>query len=303
MNLRRIVLLVGLVLLGILQCFSTIQNISDCGQSLISTNSLFLLNQSINDSGGTCIWLGTDEDDSILDCQGFNITDLGGTTYGIRVDSNVENITIRNCNVYGFTRGMFTGGSMIEVYNSTFFNTQLELELNNVILRNSLLNNVLLELNDGLSNSTFDKLTFENDSNIQMSNVVNSTFTNLDLRNLSSPLFMYSESDNNNFYNVSISDLFFLSGSTNNSFVNSSFDSSISSSNWSQTLNFFENNSYVSSIINGSGCIITAQPEVICDTGIWSIMSLVTNQPTTSSLFPFLSLYSVVMFLGLYFLL
>lgn len=296
-------LVFGVVLFGLNLGYSSTQNISDCGQSLISTNSLFLLNQSINGSGGTCIQFGTSEDNSTLDCQGFNITDLGGTVHGIRVDSNVENVTIRNCNVYGFARGMLSQGSTVEVYNSTFFNTQLNLEFNDIIFRDSLLNNVILELNDGLSNSTFDKLIFENDSNIQMSNVVNSTFSNLDLRNLSSPLFMYAESDNNNFYNVSISDLFFLSGSVNNFFFNSSFDSLISSSNWSQSLNFFENNSYATGIVNESGCIIDAQPELICDTGVWSIMSLVTNQPTASSLFPFLSLYSVVMFLGLYFLL
>ena len=118
---KKILLFFGLIVSCLNLGFSTIQNISDCGQSLISTNSLFLLNQSINDSGGTCIWFGTSNDNSTLDCQGFNMTDLGGTLYGIRVDSNVENITIRNCNVYGFTRGMFTRGSMIEVYNSTFF--------------------------------------------------------------------------------------------------------------------------------------------------------------------------------------
>ena len=190
-----------------------------------------------------------------------------------------------------------TGNSNI-IENSTFTDGFIILQGNNA----SFLYNQVYDLgfffrssisgNDIVADSLFSNVS------VNFQNTFNNTFENIS--------GFYNVSFTNSYYNqlknISNVEVVFQTMSQNNTFSTSSINN-ITSFNWSQTPNFFENNSYAQGIVNSSGCIIAAQPEIICDTGSWSVFSpIVSTPPSTGSLFPVFGLVNILIIFGSLFL-
>jgi parallel beta-helix repeat protein len=59
------------------------------------------------EGGDACIKINSS--DVVFDCQGYNVSDagVGGTTYGIAIDPSLDNVTVRNCQLSGYTYGLW----------------------------------------------------------------------------------------------------------------------------------------------------------------------------------------------------
>ena len=91
-------LVFALLLFPALQNAAT--NVSACG-TLNTAGTTYTMNQSINNTGVTCITIGAQN--ITFDCQGFSIT--GNNTTGIYgIYSSYSNTTIKNCiiSAYGY---------------------------------------------------------------------------------------------------------------------------------------------------------------------------------------------------------
>jgi parallel beta-helix repeat protein len=122
-NLQLMLLLLHLLLFTSLQ--NAVTNVSACGGSINSAGTTYTLNQSINNTGATCISIGASN--IIFDCQGFSISgNNSSNTYGIY--SSQLNTTIRNCNISNFEAGIYYNGST----NGTIQNVNSSTTTNNV---------------------------------------------------------------------------------------------------------------------------------------------------------------------------
>ena len=306
----------GLVVLSFVSSYAD-QNITSCG-AVITTVDNYFLNQSINTSSGTCIEFQAGASGSTLNCQGFSINNTGSASIGVRILSS--NFVIEHCNINYFTTNLVTSGNSNNVNNissiGVFLGNTLQVTGNSNVIENSTFTDgfIILQGNNAsfLYNQVYD-LDFFFRSSISGNDIVaNSLFSNVSVyfQNTLNNTFenisgFYNVSFTNSYYNqlknISNVEVVFQTMSQNNTFSASSINN-ISSFNWSQTPNFFENNSYAQDIVNSSGCIIAAQPEVICDTGSWSVFSpVVVSTSSTASLFPQNSLFSIIITLALLF--
>ena len=293
------------------------QNITSCGTVINSVDNYFL-NQSINTSSGNCIEFQVGASGSTLNCQGFSINNSGSASMGVRILSS--NFIIEHCDINFFTTNLATSSNSIKINNissrGVFLGNTLQVTGNSNIIENSTFTDgfIILQGNNAsfLYNQVYD-LGFFFRSSISGNDIVaDSLFSNVSVnfQNTFNNTFenisgFYNVSFTNSYYNqlknISNVEVVFQTMSQNNTFSTSSINN-ITSFNWSQTPNFFENNSYVQGIINSSGCIIAAQPEIICDTGSWYVFSpVVVSTSSTSSLFPLNSFSSIILTLALLF--
>ena len=177
-------------------------NITDCTE--LNTSGYYILNNSIS-ATGTCLDI---KNDSInLDCRGYNINGTG-TGNGINI-SRYDNITIKNCGIYNFTRGISSESS----FNRFYFSF-----INNTIKNNSNFG-ILLAGNGGIYNSSFidniiehqgsygiiipslaDTIIFKN-NNIKY----NHGGISFPVAGINNSNFEFNNISNNNLYGVSIS--------------------------------------------------------------------------------------------------
>ena len=113
------------------------QETSACGS--ISESTILINNVS---SSGNCFSISTDN--IILNCDGFAITGAGGTGTGVNIE-DVNNITIENCFIQGFLRGMdFNNGTNSTARNNTMFNNTRGFDMRgNVDLKSAIENNTI----------------------------------------------------------------------------------------------------------------------------------------------------------------
>ena len=334
---NRLLLLFGLVILSFVSSYAD-QNITSCG-TVIATVDNYFLNQSLNTTSGNCIVFQAAASGSTLNCQGFELRDYGSAAHGLIVDANnmiLSNCIIRDFNNFNvdistdnitFQNTTLLNGvsDFSGVDNSRFINNTLNYEIlrfgrnnnlfsNNTILNDSIINfislpsfsnftdsffsNSVLSLNVNTQNNNFINLVMIN-STIEQPGIFN-TITQNSFENITGNVDLTARNlYNNTFTNVDFDYIQLLANTVqNNTYLNSSINN-ITSFNWSQTPNFFENNSYAQGIVNSSGCIIAAQPEVICDTGSWSVFSpVVVSNSSTASLFPVFGLVNSILLLG-----
>lgn len=92
--------------------------LSACGTAL-SANTVYTLNQTINNSGATCLTISATN--VTINCAGYSI--LGGNntaTYGIRITSTGNSSTIGNCTISGYENAIFyDDGGAGYLHNST----------------------------------------------------------------------------------------------------------------------------------------------------------------------------------------
>ena len=209
---------------------AAITNVSSCG-TLNTQGETYTLNQSIN-STGTCIIIGND--DIVLDCLGYNITGDGdGTDYGVSV-TNQNNITIKNCNIDNFDKGIYFKDSDNHslVYNVLDNNTNQGIYLDNSSFNNITNNtaknslfNYGIQFLDNCNNNTIANNNINNNggsaislgdshNNTVLSNVLNNNdrgfnlifssssniFTDNNISNTSLDISIYN-TPNNEFYN------------------------------------------------------------------------------------------------------
>ena len=334
---NRVLLLLGIVVLSFVSSYAD-QNITSCG-AVITTVDNYFLNQSINASSGDCIEFQASASGSTLNCQGFELRDYGSSAHGLIVDANnmilsnciigdfnTFNVDISTDNITFQNTTLLNGVSDFSgVDNSRFINNTLNYEIlrfgrnnnlfsNNTILNDSIINfislpsfsnftdsffsNSVLSLNVNTENNNFINLVMIN-STIEQPGIFN-TITQNSFENITGNVDLTARNlYNNTFTNVDFDYIQLLANTVQNNTFSASSINNISSFNWSQTPNFFENNSYAQGIVNSSGCIIAAQPEVICDTGSWSVFSpVVSSTSSTSSLFPVFGLVNIIILLG-----
>ncbi len=117
-------------------------NVSSCADDPNSAGE-WRLNQSINTTG-SC--LGILDNNIVLDCQNFNISGSGGVSSGI-YSSYLSNVTIKNCNIDNFFRGIHFAGisnsivSNVNVYDTTYGilleESSTSNSISNVFIKNS----------------------------------------------------------------------------------------------------------------------------------------------------------------------
>jgi hypothetical protein len=163
---KKIILILTILIISIIN-INAYTNISTC--QTISSAGEYILNQSILNHGNTdCITLNAL--DIILDCKGLTIDGTQNiySPYpsGISITSNF--ITIKNCNISDFHKGISIEGENIQIDNSSIFNTTLGLLIgsssSNVTLSN-------ININESSSNG------------IRINNAYNSTFENITISN------------------------------------------------------------------------------------------------------------------------
>ena len=334
---NRVLLLLGLVILSIVSSYAD-QNITSCGTVINSVDNYFL-NQSINTSSGNCIEFQVGASGSTFNCQGFDLRDYGSAAHGLIVDANnmvLSNCIIRDFNTFNvdisadnitFQNTTLLNGvsDFSGVDNSRFINNTLNYEHlrfgrnNNLFSNNTILNDSIIDFISTPSFSNFTDSFFSNsvlslDANTQNNNFINLVMVNSTIEQLG----IFNTITQNTFENITGNVNLTARNLFNNTFTNVDFDyiqivntpvenntfstssiNNITSFNWSQTPNFFENNSYAQGIVNSSGCIIVAQPEVVCDTGSWSVFSpVVVSTSSTASLFPVFGLANIIILLG-----
>jgi parallel beta-helix repeat protein len=98
--------------------------IIDSCQSLISANTYYQLNQSVN-SSGTCFSINASN--ITLDCNGFLINySQGGLGYGVDIPSGNNSITVMNCNITEGTSTISSYGiRILSSSNDTIFNNTI----------------------------------------------------------------------------------------------------------------------------------------------------------------------------------
>jgi len=122
---NRPVFLIAVILLSFL-AFAD-QNVTGCQDANIAGETYYLQNTVYNASPyedfttyyGNCVSIIADN--ITLDCQGYGITgNDSANVFGVYVDSNLLNMTMKNCNVLGWEVGVFfENGNNVGVFNST----------------------------------------------------------------------------------------------------------------------------------------------------------------------------------------
>jgi len=99
--------------------------VNSCGTLLSSST---LSSDVILDSNITATCFSIESDNVVLDCEGHSLTKSanctagGGTTFGVWIDSRT-NVTVRNCTIFGFSRGIqLDSTSGVNITNNTLIN-------------------------------------------------------------------------------------------------------------------------------------------------------------------------------------
>lgn len=93
---------------------------SDCGY--LNSSGTYTLNKSVNTTGDCFI---INNDDIVLDCDGFNITGDGvGDDQGFYYNGVFDNVTIKNCEISGFDDGVYIRGDDYLIYNNFFYDIE-----------------------------------------------------------------------------------------------------------------------------------------------------------------------------------
>ncbi len=237
-----------------------------CGD--IDVAGIYSMNQSLTTTG-TCLTINVS--DVTLDCDNFNIDgDGGGSDYGIFADgssgSELTNITINNCNVTDFGRGVYFDYTDNSVINNITANSNSRgIDLNYADSNN--LTNITTNLNsqygiyiyransNNLTNITANSNTqtgiyvYSSDSNIIRNSVAQFQSGTID-RGIT-----LSSSNLNTLINVTANDNYYgiyLSGSFNNTLTNITANSNnggvyiVYNSDYNNITNsYIENNSNV----------------------------------------------------------
>ncbi|MDD5340163.1 MAG: right-handed parallel beta-helix repeat-containing protein [Candidatus ainarchaeum sp.] len=147
---RKTALLLGLLLLA---SSALATNVSTC--AILSSADTYVLNASLtgapNPSGSRVVCILVNANDVVLDCNGFSITNNGtiGTTEAIATSLlGVTNLTIRNCTMSGYGRGIeLFSSSNVTLANNTAFNNSFNGFYvfgnvpGNIIIKNTAYNN------------------------------------------------------------------------------------------------------------------------------------------------------------------
>ncbi len=114
-------------------------NITTCkGTYNIDSSGEFELIQHINNSFGTCI--NIDASDVMLNCSGYIINASSGMHTGIYVEDGNHNVTIKNCNVYGYSMGIHVESINSTLVNNTVWNNQYGIDFqgaSNTVVENN----------------------------------------------------------------------------------------------------------------------------------------------------------------------
>jgi hypothetical protein len=161
-------------LIGFIFLFSNINaatNVS-CGNSYGGVDNYFL-NKSLSIDGSNCLTFTSGASNSILDCQGFNITGNNSNS-GIYLNG-VSNMNISNCNIHNFNLGI----NMVGAANNN---------LTNIISNN---NSAGIGMSMGSNNNIFNMVTLKYNNNginiDQNNNITNSII----VENINSNLYFW----------------------------------------------------------------------------------------------------------------
>ncbi len=177
------------------------------------SNTIYCLAENVHIDGQNAIKFTDNVQNSILDCQGYNLdSDYTISTYGVHLSGfSTKSNTVKNCNVTNF-----------------YYDIYLESSSNNILINNSIYyahTGILLYFSS--NNTLINNTAKSNNRGIYLSSSSNNTLTGCSILNNTYSGIIISSSSNNTLTGCSILnntyDYYLALADTNNNFTNTNF--------------------------------------------------------------------------------